>query len=148
MKTLLDTNPLVSALLKPVGHSGQIFQRWRKGEFELAVSPSTLVELDDVLHRPHIIKKYPISEKDIANHVTVLRDFAQVATGNLIVSAIHDDPKDNHVLAAAIETNCIYLVSGDRHLLNLDEYQGIKILTPRAFLELLEAASKSIEGSN
>jgi hypothetical protein len=148
VKTLLDTNPLVSALLKPIGHSGQIFHRWRKGEFELAVSPSTLTELTDVLHRPHIIKKYPINEEDITNHVTVLRDFAQVATGNLTVSAIPEDPKDNHVLAAAVETNCIYIVSGDRHLLNLGEYQGIKILTPRAFLELLEAASKSSEGSN
>lgn len=148
MKALLDTNPLVSALLKPTGVSGQIFQGWRNSEFEWAVSPSTLTELNDVLHRPHIIKKYPISEKDIFDHVNVLRNFAEVAPGSLIVSEIPDDPKDNHVLAAAVETKSIYIVSGDRHLLSVGEYQEIKILTPRAFLELLEIAKKSADGND
>jgi len=147
VKAILDTNPLVSVLLKPAGVSGQIFQRWRNGEFELAVSPQTLLELTDVLHRPHIIRKYPISEKDIVDHIDVLRKFAEVTPGSLIVSEIPDDPKDNHILAAAVETNCIYIVSGDRHLLNVGEYQGIKILTPREFLELLQIANKVVDGN-
>jgi len=49
VKALVDTNPLVSALLNPDGPSGQIFQRWRTGEFELVVSPSTLADLSEVL---------------------------------------------------------------------------------------------------
>jgi hypothetical protein len=67
----------------------------------------------------------------------LLRTFAEVAPGLLVLDAVPDDPKDNHVLAAAVETSCEYIVSGDRHLLDLHEFRGIKIVTPREFLALL-----------
>ena len=141
MKVLVDTNPLVSALLKPDGPSGQIFQRWRAGEFELTVSPSTLTELADVVRRPHIAKKYPLSEADIASHLNVLHNFAEVAPGVLALDVVRADPKDNHILAAAVETGSTHIVSGDHHLLDMGEYRGIHIHTPRDFLTLLEAAN-------
>jgi uncharacterized protein len=49
------------------------------------------------------------------------------------------DTKDNHVLAAALETHCDYVVSGDRHLLDMGQYQSLRISTPREFLTLLNA---------
>jgi predicted nucleic acid-binding protein len=65
-----------------------------------------------------------------------LRTEAEVAPGLLVLDAVPDDPKDNHILAAAVETFCEYIVSGDRHLLDFHEFQGIKIVTPREFLTL------------
>jgi len=137
VKALLDTNALVSVLLRPDGVSRQIFERWLDGEFELAVSPGTLLELADVLPRPHIFKKYHLTEQLISQHLDTLRTEAEVAPGLFILDAVPDDPKDNHILAAAVETSCEYIVSGDRHLLDLRELQGIKIVTPREFLTLL-----------
>ena len=137
MKVLLDTNTLVSALLQPLGPSGQIVSRWRARDFKLVVSPDTLIELADVLHRPHIIKKHSIRERDIQNFLRLLRTRAQVAPGMRVLNVVPDDPKDNHVLAAALETYCDYVVSGDRHLLDLHEFQAIQIVTPREFLTLL-----------
>ncbi|MDL1874988.1 hypothetical protein FBQ85_07420 [Cytophagia bacterium CHB2] len=67
-----------------------------------------------------------------------MRNFAEIALGKILLNVVHDDPKDNHVLAAAVDTNSGYLVYGDHHLLDLKEYQGIEILTPRAFLSNLE----------
>jgi uncharacterized protein len=66
-----------------------------------------------------------------------LRNFAEVAPGLLILDAVPDDPKDNHILAAALETSCEYVVSGDRHLLDIHDFQSIRIITPREFLTLL-----------
>ena len=137
MKALLDTNALVSVLLRPDGVSRQIFERWLGGEFELAVSPGTLLELADVLPRPHIFKKYHLTEQLINQHLDTLRTEAEVAPGLLVLDAVPDDPKDNHVLAAALETSCEYIASGDRHLLDLHEYHGIKIVAPREFLAVL-----------
>ena len=137
MKALLDTNSLVSVLLRPDGVSNQIFQRWRAGQFELVTSPGILAELTDVLHRRHIFGKYHLSEAVIDDHVNALRTRAEVAPGLLALDAVPDDPKDNHVLAAAVETSCKYIVSGDRHLLDLHEFQGIHIVPPREFLTLL-----------
>jgi hypothetical protein len=139
VKAVLDTNCLVSALLKPLGPSGQIVEQWRARTFELTVSPDTLTELVDVLHRPHIINKHPIRESDIQDYIRLLLTRAEVAPGLLVLDAVPDDPKDNHILVAAMETSCEYIVSGDRHLLDLHEFQGIQIVTPREFLALLAA---------
>ena len=149
MKALVNSNPLVSALLKPHGPSSQKFQLWRAGAFELAISPEMLVELADVLRRPHIQRKYQVSEERIESYLKVLRDFAEIAPGTLTLEVIRDDPDDNHILAAAVETQAEHIVSGDKHLLDLREFRGIQIHTPREFLSILHesgSASADIEG--
>jgi predicted nucleic acid-binding protein len=53
----------------------------------------------------------------------------------VIERVISDDPKDDAILACAVEGRANYIVSGDEHLLKLREHRGIKILTPREFVE-------------
>lgn len=53
------------------------------------------------------------------------------------IDIITDDPKDNMILECAVGGKADYIVSGDRHLLSLKEYKGIKILTAREFIELV-----------
>ena len=91
------------------------------------------------MHRPHILNKHTITESDIANYLNYLRNFAEVAPDSLTLDVVPDDSKDNHVVAAAVETDCEYIVSSDRHLLDLHKFQGIQIVTPREFLTLLAA---------
>ena len=55
------------------------------------------------------------------------------------LSVVAEDPSDNRFLECAVEGRADYLVSGDAHLLNLGEFRGVKILTPRAFLDILAA---------
>ncbi|PTL35659.1 hypothetical protein CLG94_07790 [Candidatus Methylomirabilis limnetica] len=57
--------------------------------------------------------------------------------GVVCLTVISEDPPDDHYLECAIEGDADYIVSGDQHLLELGEYQGIRILTPRAFLNIL-----------
>jgi len=56
----------------------------------------------------------------------------------LTLTVIRDDPADNRYLECAVEGEADFLVTGDRLLLNLSEYQDVKILTPCAFLEVLQ----------
>jgi predicted nucleic acid-binding protein len=49
---------------------------------------------------------------------------------------IHDDPSDDKFLEAAVAGNASYVISGDKHLLKLSEYQGIQILKPRDFVQM------------
>jgi predicted nucleic acid-binding protein len=51
---------------------------------------------------------------------------------------IESDPDDNRVLERALEAGASIIVRGDRHLLNLGEYQGIEILPPGGFLAMPE----------
>jgi len=62
---------------------------------------------------------------------------AVLTPGELAVEAVADDPADDLVLACALEGNADFIISGDKHLLNLRNYQGIKMVTPAEFLESL-----------
>ena len=69
---------------------------------------------------------------------------AEVSSGLREVNLIAADPDDNMVLACALETEVDYIVSGDRHLTGLGDFQGIPILSPRDFLEAL-ASEAAVE---
>lgn len=49
------------------------------------------------------------------------------------------DPGDNKIIAAAIEGNADYIVSRDRDLLDLNDYQRIKIIKPEEFMKILRS---------
>ncbi len=51
------------------------------------------------------------------------------------IEAIEEDPDDNMFLSGALYAGAEYIVSGDKHLLNLGFYSGIKIFSPREFLD-------------
>jgi predicted nucleic acid-binding protein len=54
------------------------------------------------------------------------------------ISMVKEDPDDDKFLDCAIECKADYIVSGDRHLLELRGYPGIKIITASQFLELIK----------
>ena len=56
---------------------------------------------------------------------------------NRKTSVIREDPDDNMILECAIEGNVDYLITNDNHLLKLKEFEGIKIVNPIDFLNIL-----------
>ncbi len=48
------------------------------------------------------------------------------------------DPDDNKFIECAVDSKCYYIVSGDKDLLTVHEYDGIEIVTVADFLEMLE----------
>jgi uncharacterized protein len=73
---------------------------------------------------------------DTLSHIAIL------TPGILTLTVITEDPPDDRYLECAVEGEAAYIVSGDRLLLRLGVYQGIPILTPRAFLEVLQRQPK------
>jgi len=61
-----------------------------------------------------------------------------VTAGRLQWTGATRDPKDDPLLACAVEGRADYLVSGNRDLLDLGEVEGIRMLSPREFAVLLE----------
>jgi predicted nucleic acid-binding protein len=51
------------------------------------------------------------------------------------VQAIEEDPTDNQVLACAKDARADFIISGDRHLLQLEAYEKVRVLTASSFLE-------------
>ena len=57
---------------------------------------------------------------------------------NRKVNVIKDDPDDNKFIEAALEGKADYIVTQDKHLLNIQEFEGIKIVSPEEFLRFLK----------
>ena len=134
MHVVLDTNQHISAIIRPNGNPAQIVQLWRIGLIGLAISPPILEEFEIVVHRPRIQQKHNLSDTDIAEYLEMLRTFAVLVPGTIVVNAVPDDPDDNIIIACAIEAEADVIVSGDQHLLSLGSYQGIPIVNAVDFL--------------
>ena len=134
MRVVLDTNQHISAIIRPNGHPAQIVKLWRIGLIELAISPFILEEFEAVVHRPRIQQKHNLSDADIAEYLEVLRTFAVLVPGTIIVNAVPDDPDDDIIIGCAIDSEADVIISGDQHLLSLGSYQGIPIVKAVDFL--------------
>ena len=59
---------------------------------------------------------------------------SELVTPEMDLEAIEDDPDDDKVLECAVAGNADYIVSGDSHLLDIEEYRGVEIVSPDEFL--------------
>ena len=132
IKVVADSNVYISALLFG-GKPEEIRELARGGEVELLISEIILAEIAGVLKRKFNWIDWQISEviKDITAITTLI-------TPTSTISLIKEDEPDNRVLECATEGKARYVISGDEHHLQpLKEYQGIRILSPAQFLELV-----------
>jgi putative PIN family toxin of toxin-antitoxin system len=132
MKVVLDTNVLVSALLKRDGVPGRLLQSVWDGTLDLVLSEALLTELRDVLRYPKIRKRLVANSIDVELFLELLPFFTiQVDLSGIKVPRPRD-AADAMVLATFVAGQADWLVSGDEDLLVLaDQYP---ILTPAAFV--------------
>jgi putative PIN family toxin of toxin-antitoxin system len=137
VRAVLDTNVYVSGTILSRGTPYEILEAWRQQRFILVTSEAILTETERVLRYPHIRKRYAVTAQDVARLAASLRADALVTPGDYEVSGISEDTDDDKFLACALEGQADCLVTGDPHLLNLKQYHGIAIITPREFWERL-----------
>jgi uncharacterized protein len=139
MRIVLDTNVLVSAILSPQSHSAQIIQLALEDALNLAISQDILDEACRVVRYPKLMKileKHGIFLVEVETIIEKLYRIAVVTSGDLHLNVIKDDPADNMILACAVESEADFIISGDRHLTEMKEFQGITIVNPATFLSI------------
>ena len=141
VRVVVDTNVLVSALIsKTLSTPLKVYNLLKSENLLLVTSPVILEELEEVLHREEIVILHKLNQKQIQKILEEIVETSVVVPGTLsnkypIVKA---DPDDDKFIAAAQEAHADYIVSGDKHLLNLKEYRGVKIVSPADFVRILE----------
>lgn len=136
-KAVLDSSVLYSAFLKPGSIPAALLLRAREGAFLLYLSLYIVEETVAVLSREKARAQGATPER-VARFRRDLMAVAHLVTELPDIRAVPADSKDNPIVATAVAAGADYLVTGDRkHLLPLGEYQGIRIVTPRQFLDLL-----------
>jgi putative PIN family toxin of toxin-antitoxin system len=138
MKVVLDANIYVSSLISTQGNPKRIFERWDQNQFDVLVSASIIDEIGRVLRYPRIVKRHGQDAGTIQRFLELLSSQALIVEPAIVLDVIKEDESDNRYLECAVEGKARYIISGDKHLLDLGEYQGIVILPPAAFVTLLE----------
>lgn len=134
---VIDTNIFVSGTILSRGTPFEVLEAWRRQDYVLVTSEAIIAEIERVLRYPRIRDRYAITDQDVVKLLASLRTDAWVVPGDYEVAGVSIDPDDDKFLACALEAQADYIVSGDPHLRNLKQYQGIDILSPYAFLERL-----------
>lgn len=139
MQVVLDTNVIVSGVISAGGPPGRILVAWERGSFQLVVSPALLVEYRRALGYDRVRERHRKSDEQLDELVRDYARFGIVVNPEEELSIIPDDPDDNRILECASAGRATHIVTGDPHLLDIGAYRDIPILTPRAFLDLLDA---------
>ena len=136
-RVVLDANVYVSAIIRPEGPPGRIIDRFlRDSAFEVVLSPAIVEETLRALTYAKV-RRYLRGSVDPALWFEDIVLLAEFVPGDYKMSAASADPDDDKYLAAALEGRATIVVTGDPDLLTLEEYQGVRIVNPRAFWGLL-----------
>ena len=129
----MDTNVLVSGMLTPFGVCGEIVRMLTSSSFVLCVDSRILFEYEDVLRRPC----FKIERKMI-DIVMAYIDSTSETHNSMPLQEALPDPDDNQFLEVAVSANVNYLVTGNlKHFPN-NLRCGIKVLSPREFVGVLD----------
>lgn len=142
-RVVVDTNVLVSGLFGiKDSPSSQILNAIRTQKIILVISPVILEEIGEVINRDRIVKLTKMSPSERVDFMDKLIERSDIASEKQLSQIVGRDIKDDKFLACAVEAKADYIVTGDEDLLILKEYEGITIVTPREFLEILKTVKK------
>jgi putative PIN family toxin of toxin-antitoxin system len=138
MKVVLDTNVFISAFLWQK-LAKEIFNLVKEEKAQVCVSKEILEELQRVLNYPKFSNRLRLIDKTsdeiISEFLEVVKLYPSKKFKTVIVE---EDPSDDKFLSCALSCGASFIISGDKHLLALREFQGIPILSPKEFLKTIK----------
>lgn len=130
MKIILDTNVFISGVFF-AGPPYQIIKAWRDDILKLVISEEIFEEYRRV--GKLLGEQFPMV--DLQPILDLVRASAQIFSVKCLPESVTDDPDDDKFLACALACKSKMIVSGDKHLLKVNGFRGIKIIKPREFVD-------------
>lgn len=128
-KIVIDTNVFISAVLFR-GPTSRLVSLWQKGSISVLMSSEILKEYARAL----AYSKFKLTKTEIKGIVEQeLLPYVYPVKVKYSLHLISEDPSDNKFLELAEAGKADYILSGDKHLLDLKNFHGIKIITPAEF---------------
>jgi uncharacterized protein len=134
-RVVLDTNIIISSALG--GALVLVLEKWDAGEFMVIVTTDVVSEYFEVLNR----SKFGLKQETIDRIINFIYQFSEFVVPEEKIRFIADDPEDDKFLEAAVAGKVDFIVSGDKHLLDLKEFRSIPIITGREFLDWLQTTN-------
>lgn len=141
IRAVMDTNLLISAVIgSPAAPPRLIYEALKAERFTSVTSLNIIEEIEDVFSRIPVRAQFKLSDADVKQFLAdFIRVSAIVSTDRYVNPIQTPDPKDDMFVTCGLQGDADYIISGDKkHLLTLKEVEGIKIISAREFLSLLE----------
>lgn len=142
MRVVLDTNVVISATLIRGGNEDRILRAWRRGAFELVLSPPILEEMARALSYDRLRRARWMTDEEALELLQVLGEESILVPGRHAVR-ISRDPEDDKFVAAAVEAGADYVVTGDKDLLDIARYRSLRLISPATFLRILREGERA-----
>jgi putative PIN family toxin of toxin-antitoxin system len=133
MKVVIDTNVFVSSFFG--GNPRKIIDLWKEGKISLCVSKNILDEYVEVLQRIGLGDEREIEEL-LSLFAKGFNILFTIKTPK--IKAVRNDPDDDKFIECAVALKAEVIITGDKGLKAMNEYMGIKILTPQQFLKIYQ----------
>ena len=128
MRVVFDSNILISALLFPGGRAETAVAKILEGMDDLVISRPILREVLSVL-----ASKFSRDKEEISRVAVVLGEMGEIVEPSRRLSVFPDEP-DNRILECAVEGKATVIVTGDKAMLAIGEYEGIRLITLADYL--------------
>jgi len=132
MRVVVDTNVVVSGVFFG-GMPSRVLEAWRDGKFDLVVSP----EISDEYRRVGEKLAARFAGVSLAPFLALLVMTAEIFEPPELPEQVSRDRDDDKFIACAVAGGCQFIISGDRDLLEISGYQGVKVVAPREFLDTI-----------
>jgi len=132
LKVVIDTNVFISAFYLPESRPANVVLLARRKTILNLISPQILKEVERIIK-----KKLLWDNSKTEGAVRLIKNFSEEVHPQERLAIIVDDP-DNLILECAVAGQADFIISGDKHLLNLENLQGINVVTPADFLVAIE----------
>jgi len=132
MKLVIDANVLISSFFWG-GNPRLVLERVIAGIDELFITKEILDEIETVVGRP----KFHVDKEKITYFISSIEEIGNKIVPNKKVKNGSRDKTDNKYLECGITADVDYIISGDIHLLELKEYENIKIVTAKDYLVIV-----------
>jgi putative PIN family toxin of toxin-antitoxin system len=140
MKVVFDSNILIAALLFPGGRAEAAVANILDGVDDLVISRPIIQEILSVL-----ASKFSRDGEELSRVAVVLGEMGQIVEPSSRLSVLRDEP-DNRILECAFEGNAEVIVTGDKAMLAIGEYEGIRLVTLADYLKKPRRGGKGGEG--
>ena len=127
IRLVLDSNVLISAFYWE-GNERSLLRECRSGKYQLVTSSFILEEVERVLK-----EKFDEDEHLVRSFIREIFKFSELVITQGRLNVITEDPSDNNVLETAVVGKVNYLITGDKHLLKIGDYNNISILKTADF---------------
>ena len=136
LKVVLDTNIWLSGTFWK-GNPYRIIKLAEQKKLKVFITNAILEEIIDVLNKEKFQKYMENSGLYIEQLIKTILNISRFTSPKERINVTKEDPDDNRILECAVSCNADYIVSGDKHLLNLKEFRGIKIVKAKQFLNVI-----------